>query len=153
MKKKLRAKRSSQSGFTLFEMVVVLTIIAMLAGFVIFNLANVPELGKTTTATADINTLRTNLALYKLNTGHYPTTEQGLDALVNRPTKDPVPARWTQVLTTPAIDPWDHPYQYRYPGKHNPSSFDVFTMGPDGLPDTADDIGNWPSDTSNKQQQ
>ena len=138
----------SISGFTLFEMIIVLTIIAMLAGFVIFNIADAPNIGKITKAQADIDTFRALLSTYHLNTGRYPTTDQGLDALVNRPTKDPVPARWTAVLTSPILDPWDHPYQYLIPGKHNPGSFDIFSMGPDGLPDTADDIGNW-SDTPN----
>ncbi len=143
-----RLARRKRAAFTLFEMMIVLTIIALLSGFAIYALADVMEMGKSTKVGADIDTFRTALMSYRIKNGSLPTTEQGLQALATRPTKDPVPTNWQHAMDLVPLDPWDHPYQYRIPGKHNPTGFDVFSCGPDGQPDTADDIGNWKDDSS-----
>ncbi len=142
---KRQAYRKGRAAFTLFEMIIVLTIIALLAGFVIFNLVGFTSIGEKQKVAGDIDAFRTSLALYHLQNGALPTTEQGLASLSTRPNKEPIPEHWQSVLSDVPLDPWGHPYQYRNPGKHNPNGFDVFSMGPDGVPDTDDDIGNWKS--------
>lgn len=95
-------------------------------------------------AEADLHTIETNLIRYKVRCREFPTTAQGLDALVSKPTIAPVPTNWAQ-LSEPEgiIDPWGNPYQYRFPARHNLDKPDVWSMGPDGKPGTRDDIGNW----------
>ncbi len=115
------------------EMLIVLSIIALLMGMVIFKVSDLTKTAKPQKANADIQTFKEMLAAYEL----------GLKALWAKPTAEPVPARWHAQLDSEVLDPWNHPYQYRYPGKHNPDKYDVFSMGEDGQPDTADDIGNW----------
>jgi general secretion pathway protein G len=139
-----RSAPSSRRGFTLFEMLIVLTIIALLLGLVIMKMGGAVPVAEKQKARADILAFREALATYQLDCGSLPTTEQGLSALWSKPTVEPIPAQWHSQLDEEVKDPWGHPYQYRNPGKHNPDKYDVFSMGPDGLPDTADDIGNWP---------
>ncbi len=131
------------------EMLIVLTIIALLMGMVIFNIGDFGETAKREKAQTDILGFKEMLAGYQLESGSLPTTEQGLKALWSKPTADPVPQHWRAMLEQETLDPWGHSYIFRYPGKHNPDKYDVFSMGPDGLPDTPDDIGNWP-DTAAK---
>jgi general secretion pathway protein G len=138
-----RFKRSSRRGFTLFEMLIVLSIIALLMGLVILSLQNVTGDAQRQKAKADILALREALAAYQLDSGSLPTTEQGLSVLWSKPTVEPIPAQWHKQMDEEVLDPWQHPYQYRNPGKHNPDKYDVFSMGADGQPDTDDDIGNW----------
>ena len=138
-----RCKRPIRRGFTLFEMLIVLSIIALLMGMVIYKLSGVSDTAQIETAKANILTFREALASYQLACGSLPTTEQGLSVLWSKPTIEPIPAQWHQQLDEEIKDPWGHPYQYRNPGKHNPDKYDVFSMGPDGQPDTPDDIGNW----------
>jgi general secretion pathway protein G len=144
--------RTSRRGFTLMEMIIVLTIIALLVALAMNTLTGVGDTAKEEAAAANVTAFKTALYSYQLESGSLPTTEQGLTALWVKPTVEPVPARWHAMFSEEqSTDPWGHPYQYRYPGKHNPDSFDVFSLGPDGLPETADDIGNWktaPSSTS-----
>ena len=135
--------RHARRGFTLMEMLIVLSIIALLMGMVIFKVSDLTKTAKPQKANADIQTFKEMLAAYELDNGQLPTTEQGLKALWAKPTAEPVPARWHAQLDSEVQDPWNHPYQYRYPGKHNPDKYDVYSMGEDGQPDTADDIGNW----------
>lgn len=136
--------RSSQQAFTLMEMLLVLGIIALLVGMGTYMMRNVlgdAELGK---AKADIKTFEASLIRYKTRGGMYPTTSQGLKALVEKPTDGPQPSSYQPLLREQAlIDPWRNPYQYRSPGKHNPATYDVFSMGLDGKEGTDDDIGNW----------
>jgi general secretion pathway protein G len=139
-----RSRRSLRSGFTLIEMIIVLTIIALLVAMAMNTLTGVGETAKVQTAAANISAFKAALYSYQLETGSLPTNEQGLKALWTKPTTEPIPQRWVAQFTEDqSMDPWNHPYQYRCPGTHNPDSFDVFSMGPDGLPDTDDDIGNW----------
>jgi len=133
----------SRRGFTLMEMLLVLTIISLLVALAMFNLGDIAGTAKDKTVMANIAGMKELLAAYQLESGTLPTNEQGLKALVSKPTVEPIPQHWRAMLDQESIDPWGHPYQYRNPGKHNPGKYDVFSMGPDGLPDTEDDIGNW----------
>jgi len=144
-----RALRSTRGGFTLMEMLIVLTIIALLMGMVIFNIGDFGETAKREKARTDFIGFKEMLAGYQLETGSLPTTEQGLKALWSKPTVEPIPQHWRPMLESETLDPWGHSYVYRNPGKHNTTKYDIFSMGPDGLPDTADDIGNW-DDTDSK---
>jgi general secretion pathway protein G len=98
-------------------------------------------------ARADIEVLATQLKIYQAMNGFLPTTKQGLQALVSKPNTDPKPPMWLQLMGAVPLDPWWEPYQYECPGKHNPKSFDLYSMGQDRKPGTADAIGNWPKAT------
>lgn len=125
------------------EMLLVLTIIALLMGMVIYHLTGIGESAKVQKVQADLLGFKELLAAYQLESGTLPTTEQGIKALWVKPTVEPIPQHWRAMLESETLDPWNHPYQYRIPGKHNPDRYDISSMGPDGLPDTDDDIGNW----------
>jgi len=132
-------RKNKQSAFTLLEIMIVVTIIALLLGAAIYNMA--PSLGvaKSTRVQADIKSIKTTLMTYNGLNGFYPTTEQGLGALVARPSSEPVPSRWNQLMDNVPQDPWGSSYIYRCPGQKNPSGYDLFSAGPDRKPDTPDD--------------
>lgn len=138
-----RSLKAARSGFTLMEMLIVLTIIALLMGLVIFKVRDLTAGAKPEKVNADLLTFKEMLATYQLENQMLPTNEQGIKALWSKPTTEPIPPRWRKQLDEETLDPWGHPYQYRNPGKHNPDSYDIFSMGEDGQPDTDDDIGNW----------
>lgn len=93
---------------------------------------------------ADIHTIATNLIRYKTRSREFPTTAQGLDALVSKPTIAPIPTNWAQMSEPEGIiDPWGNPYQYQIPPSNSSSFADIWSMGPDGVSGTKDDIGNW----------
>jgi len=134
----------NRSGFTLMEMMLVLFIIALLLGGGVYLMKNVSQDAQITKAQADIKAWETNLIRYQGKNLMLPTQQQGLKAMVEKPTSDPQPKIWFQMAKPEALtDPWGHPYQYRNPGTHNPSSYDVYSLGPDGQEGTADDLGNW----------
>jgi general secretion pathway protein G len=147
-----RLRTASRHGFTLMEMLIVLTIIALLMGMVIFQVSDLSGGAKREKAQTDILAFKEMLAGYQLDNNTLPTTEQGIKALWSKPTVEPIPPRWQKKLDQEVLDPWGHPYQYLNPGKHNPDNYDVYSMGPDGLPDTDDDIGNWPDSKDAKSQ-
>jgi general secretion pathway protein G len=138
------AKKTSRHGFTLMEMLIVLSIIALLMGMVIMQVTSMSAGAEKTKVKADLLAFKEMLAAYQLDNGTLPTTEQGLKALWSRPTVEPIPPHWHALLDQETLDPWNHPYQFRNPGRRNPDKYDVFSMGEDGKPDTDDDIGNWP---------
>ncbi len=90
---------------------------------------------------SDIATLHAALRAYEMISGEFPTTEQGLEALVHRPTAEPIPENWLASMKRTISDPWGRNYHYRRPGIHNPDSFDVWSLGPDGI-ESDDDKGN-----------
>jgi len=125
-------------------MILVLAIISLLVTLGVFSLRGVLEGAEDGAAEADLKTIKTNLIRYRTAARTYPTTEQGLESLVSRPTKEPLPKRWNQYSDPEGIiDPWNEPYQYRNPGEHNTSSYDLFSKGRDKKAGTEDDITNW----------
>lgn len=140
-------KERREKGFTLIELMAVLVIVGLLATFVGMNVAKRVEEAKVKTTTVQINQLSANLEAFKMDNGFYPSTEQGVDALVSEPTFGRIPKHYPAggYLNKKVIpkDPWDNPYNYREPGTHNPDSFDLFSNGPDGQEGTEDDITNW----------
>jgi general secretion pathway protein G len=133
--------RRNQQAFTLLEIMLVVTIIAILMGAAIYKLAGNVEIAKHTAVSADVQALGTQLKLYEGMNGFFPTTEQGLQALVTPPDTDPKPARWYQLFKEVPKDPWHNNYIYRCPGVKNPGGYDLFSAGPDRIADTADDDG------------
>jgi len=131
--------KNNQQGFTLLEIMLVVTIIALLLGTAIYKLAGNVEYSRHVRVAADIQGINTQLKLYESMNGFYPTTEQGLQALVTQPDTDPKPTRWYQLYKEVPKDPWQNDYIYRNPGLKNPNGYDLFSAGPDRKPDTADD--------------
>ena len=130
-------------GFTLLEVMVVIVILGILASMVVPNLMGSQERANMQKAVSDINALETSLSMYKMDNYKYPSTEQGLEALVTETDIEPAPRRFPEggyVKRLPK-DPWGSEYQLLNPGEH--SAMDVFSMGPDGESGTDDDIGNW----------
>jgi general secretion pathway protein G len=138
-----RSNSGASAAFTLIEIMLVLAIISVLLGTAIYKLAGNLDIAKERRVESDIDSITTQLKTYEMEALSLPTTEQGLDALVNKPSRDPIPDRWHQLSQVLPMDPWNHPYVYRNPGKHNPTSFDLYSLGPDGQDGTEDDIGNW----------
>ncbi|WP_347556836.1 type II secretion system major pseudopilin GspG [Robbsia sp. KACC 23696] len=140
------AGRRRARGFTLIEVMVVIAIIGILATLIVPKIMNRPDQARRVAATQDIATVMQSLKLYRLDNGRYPTTEQGLRALVTKPSTDPVPNNWKDggYLEKLPNDPWGNAYQYLNPGVHG--EIDVFSYGADGKAggDGNDaDIGSW----------
>jgi len=128
-----------QQGFTLLEIMLVVTIIALLLGAAIYKLGGNVEYARHIRVAADIQGINTQLGLYESMNGFYPTTEQGLQELVTQPNTDPKPTRWYQLYKELPKDPWGTDYIYRCPGLKNPNGYDLYSAGPDRKPDTTDD--------------
>jgi len=128
-----------QQGFTLLEIMLVVTIIALLLGAAIYKLGGNVEYARDIRVEADIQGINTQLGLYESMNGFYPTTEQGLQALVTQPNTDPKPTRLSQLYKELPKDPWGSDYIYRSPGLKNPNGYDLYSAGPDRKPDTTDD--------------
>ena len=143
MNMKLSPQRRS-AGFTLLEIMLVVMIIALLAGAAIYNMGDTVGEAKKVRADADIKSIGTSLMMYSARNGFYPSSSQGLQALVVRPSDEPKPRNWSSLMKEVAPDPWGMEYQYVEPGTHNTGSYDLFSMGPDHKAGTDDDIGNWP---------
>ena len=127
-------RRDPQAGVTLIEMMVVLVIIAVVAAVIVPNVIGRPDEARVTVARTDIRTIASALELYRLDNRTYPTTAQGLEALVEKPTASPVPPNWVAggYLSAVPTDPWGAPYLYRAPGESGP--FDLVSLGADGRP-------------------
>lgn len=137
-----RPARSAQ-GFTLLEIMLVVTIIILLLGAgVRFLLPNL-VIGQETRVQTDLMSFRTSLATYQGLNGFLPTTEQGLQALTIAPQTEPKPTTWRLLMEKIPKDAWGQEYVYVQPGKRNPQGYDVYSKGPDRVADTADDLGNW----------
>lgn len=140
-----QAKRSKR-GFSLIEILLVVVIIGTLAAMAVPRLVGRSEKAKVTAAQADIGVnIATALKLYELDNGTFPSTEQGLKALVKKPSSDPEPKNWNgPYLEKLPVDPWGKAYQYVSPGAHRPHDYDLFSAGKDAKEDkTDDDIINW----------
>lgn len=135
-----------QRGFTLLEVMVVVVILGILAALVVPKIISRPDEARVIAAKQDIASLMQALKLYRLDNQRYPTTEQGLQALLVKPTTTPVPPNWKQggYIERLPKDPWGHAYQYLYPGVQG--EIDVFSYGADGAPGGEGndaDIGSW----------
>ena len=139
-------KQQKISGFTLLEVMVVMVIIGILAALIVPNVMGRLDDAKIVAAKSDIAGLAQALKLYRLDNGRYPSSEQGLQALVVKPSTEPLPQNWKTngYLDKLPKDPWGHDYKYLQPGEHG--EIDVFSQGADGAPggEALDaDIGNW----------
>jgi general secretion pathway protein G len=136
----------THKGFTLIEIMLVVIIIGVLVAMVVPNIAGRSEQARKTAAKTDIESNLSNaLDLYQLDNGHYPTTEQGLSALIQEPTQSPVPTKWSgPYLKKKKLpkDPWGRDYVYVSPGEHNKESYDLYSLGPKGI-EGQDNVTNW----------
>lgn len=125
---------AGRGGFTLIEMIVVLAIIGVMALIIVPNVIGRPDQARVTVAKTDLRTISAALKIYRLDNGDYPTTEQGLAALVSPPTTPPQAMNWPTDGYLPAVpvDPWGNPYAYRSPGERG--LFDLMSLGKDGQP-------------------
>jgi general secretion pathway protein G len=135
-------------GFTLIEIMVVITILGVLAALIVPRVVGRTDDARIAAAKQDIASIMQALKLYRLDNGRYPTTDQGLQALITRPTLEPMPSNWKQggYLERLSADPWGEPYKFLNPGVRG--EIDVFSLGRDrangGEPNTPDaDIGSW----------
>jgi general secretion pathway protein G len=138
--------KKRHSGFTLIEVMIVIVILGVLAALIVPKVMGRPDEARAAAARQDIFTIMQSLKLYKLDNRRYPTTEQGLAALVQKPSQAPVPQSWSAggYLEKLPNDPWGQPYQYLNPGLHG--EIDVMSFGADGQPGGQGpdaDIGNW----------
>jgi general secretion pathway protein G len=136
---------STRRGFTLLEIMIALAILSLLIGLAVSNLDKF--FGDAQQSTAQLfvrESIKLPLTSYRIKMGDYPSTAEGLQALISAPAGKA--EQWSgPYFSDPKIplDPWGEPYVYRYPGTKNKSSYDIFSKGPDKTEGTADDIGNW----------
>jgi general secretion pathway protein G len=141
-----RTNSWGRRGFTLVELLLVLTILAILASIVIPNLIGRTEEARRVAARTEISTLVAALSLFEVDNGYFPRGADGLQPLITKPRDAQTTWKGPYLQTDKVpLDPWKHPYIYEIPGKHNPASFDVYTKGKDALGGT-NTIGNWSAD-------
>jgi len=135
--------KTTQKGFTILEVMIVIAILGMMASLVVGNLMDNADEAKVQSTAIEIKNLESILDLYKLKAGQYPTTEQGLEALVSAPEIEPIPRNYPEngFLDELPQDKWGNDYQLISPGEMG--KYDLFSIGPDGEAGTEDDIGNW----------
>lgn len=136
------SSKTRARGFTLIEVMVVVVILGIMAAILVPRIMDRPEQAQIIKAKQDIRVIESQLNLYRLDSFSYPTTDQGLEALVEKPTHGSEPRNYKQggYLDRVPVDPWGNPYQYLSPGTQG--SIDIYSLGPDGVP-SDDDIGNW----------
>ncbi len=152
MKKLKSLFKFGSRGFTLIELMVVIVILGILAGLIVPRIMGRPEEAKQLKAKIQIESLETTLKLYKLDNGSYPDTQQGLQALVEKPETGTIPKKWRQggYLEKGRLpkDPWGNPYQYAFPPANGTGKYpDIWSAGPDGQDGTEDDICSWTTTT------
>jgi len=127
--------RNSTSGFSLIELMIVVVILGLLAGLLVPRIMDRPEEAKVTKARMDMRTIESALRFYRLDNGFYPTTEQGLEALISRPESNPSPRNWRSggYLESSSVprDPWGNQYVYRSPGDEG-REYEIISLGADG---------------------
>ena len=127
-----RRRHSARSGYTLFEIMLVLGIIAVLVGSAIYMLSGNIDVAKEQRVTSDIQAISMQLRTYEMLNYRKPTTEQGLKALVQMPSSEPRPQHWKKLMEAVPLDPWGNEYVYRNPGKFKTDGFDLYSLGPKG---------------------
>ncbi len=135
-----------EKGFSLIEILLVVIIIGTMSAMVLPRLIGRPDQARKAAARTDIEVnIATALKLYELDNGFFPTTEQGLQALMKKSTSTPTPNNWNgPYLERSPVDPWGNPYQYTSPGVHRPHDYDLYSMGKDSSDEvTDDDVVNW----------
>lgn len=149
MKTKLNTKRipnRRRHGFTLVEVMVVLFILLAIASIAVVSVQGSRERANVDKTKVYVRALGSALELYQVHVGRFPTTEQGLDALLNPPSDLPDPSKWSGPYlkdNAETHDAWGSPYQYVSPGSRSRDGYDVWSLGPDMTDGTEDDIGNW----------
>ncbi len=140
----MRRRAKAQRGFTLIEIMVVIVILGVLAALIVPRVMTKPDEARATAARFDIASVLQALDTYRLDNQRYPTAEQGLQALVTRPSVSPEPPNWKPYLKSTPTDPWGRPYQYLNPGLKG--EIDVFSYGADGKvggEGVDADVGSW----------
>jgi general secretion pathway protein G len=135
-------KEARRNAFTLIELLLVLVILSVLAAVVVPKFAGRGQQARVTAARSDIASLEVALDAFEIDNGNYPTTEEGLKALVEEPS-NAMDWRGPYIRRDVPNDPWGNPYIYRSPGDHNEESYDLYSYGPDGKSGGDDDIDNW----------
>lgn len=138
----MKTEKKKRKAFTLFEILIVIALMALLVTFVVSNMENIFKGGQESIAKTFVKSSgQTPLMAYKIAIGRYPTTQEGWQALIVAP--ENVADRWRgPYLKEVPVDPWGNVYQYACPGTHNKDSYDIWSLGPDGVA-SGDDIGNW----------
>ena len=141
--RKEMARRRRVQGYTLMELLIVITIIGVLLGIAVVNLQGTPDEARIAAASQEIRTMSTAMDMYRMHNSRYPTSDQGLKALVEKPEDA---KRWQKggylKGNKVPLDPWDNPYKYLYPSSKGGGEFDIYSLGPDGR-ESDDDIGSW----------
>jgi general secretion pathway protein G len=137
----MKSKRNRRRAFSLMELLLVLVILGVLAALVVPKFANRSQQARETAAKADVSSIETAIGAFEIDNGRYPSTEEGLEALISSPSGLDA---WRGPYLSRGLpkDPWGNEYVYRYPGQENPDGFDLYSLGPDGR-EGNDDIGNW----------
>ena len=142
-----RQTKTNRAGFSLIELLLVLVILAVLAAVVATRFTGRSEQARNTAARTDIASLETALDAFEIDAGRFPTSEEGLEALIEQPSGVQKDAwRGPYIKRGVPKDPWGNQYNYQQPGRHNTSSYDLSSSGPDGQAGTEDDIINWSED-------
>jgi general secretion pathway protein G len=136
-------KRTNQSAFTLLEIMIVVSIIVILLGLAISKMGNPIAPTKAVAVRADIQSIGTQLMQYNAMNGFYPTTEQGLQALVTQPESEPRPNRWFRSFEKIPTDPYGSPYIYRCPGIKHSDKYDLYSAGPNRIDDNGAGDDDW----------
>jgi general secretion pathway protein G len=137
-----RQRKVSRPGFSLIELLLVLVILSILAGAVALKFTGRSEQARKTVANTDISQIATALDAFEVDNGRYPSSDEGLGALINAPGNV---KNWQGPYLKKGVpkDPWGNPYVYRFPGQHNASGYDLYSTGPDGQDSAGDNINNW----------
>jgi len=130
------------AGFTLLEMVIVLGIIALIIGGAMGLMGKVSDGAKIQRVEGDFNSITSALKMYKVNNGTYPSQQQGIRALVDKPSSSPEPRRWTRLMDRVPLDPWGNEYGYLFPGRKDKTEFELVSKGPDGVDGGTDDLSS-----------